>query len=33
MEMDYYHLLNSGRENALRAEDFEVTLPMVHVGP
>lgn len=33
MEMGHYHLLNLERENALRTEDFEVTLPMVHVGP
>ncbi|MDI6698682.1 MAG: ferritin family protein [Candidatus Saccharicenans sp.] len=33
MEMGHYQLLNLERENALRTEDFEVTLPMVHVGP
>jgi len=33
MEMGHYHLLNLERDNALRTEDFEVTLPMVHVGP
>ncbi len=33
MEMGHYHLLNLERENALRTEDFEVILPMVHVGP
>lgn len=33
MEMGHYHLLNLERENALRTEDFEVTLPMVHIGP
>lgn len=33
MEMGHYHLLNLERENALRTEDFEITLPMVHVGP
>lgn len=33
MEMGHYQLLNLERENSLRTEDFEVTLPMVHVGP
>ncbi|HEK85922.1 MAG: ferritin family protein [Candidatus Saccharicenans sp.] len=33
MEMGHYHLLNLERENALRTEDFEVTLPMAHIGP
>ncbi|MGQ9801376.1 MAG: ferritin family protein [Candidatus Saccharicenans sp.] len=33
MEMGHYALLNLERENALRTEDFEVTLPMVHIGP
>ncbi|MDI6846424.1 MAG: ferritin family protein [Candidatus Saccharicenans sp.] len=33
MEMGHYQILNLERENALRTEDFEVTLPMVHVGP
>ncbi len=33
MEMGHYHLLNLERENALRTEDYEITLPMVHIGP
>jgi len=33
MEMGHYHLLDLERENALRTEDFEVTLPMAHLGP
>jgi rubrerythrin len=33
MEMGHYNLLQAERENVLQFEDFDVELPMAHMGP